>query len=316
MRDVLKKLDIALESWKPHIPAGEVISGDMPGDSVRIGEEHLQKAGIIFPKLLPLLRQSLEENGGRAVLSVFGGSGVGKSEIASLLSCYLREIGIGAYTLSGDNYPRRIPQYNDAERIRIFRVNGLKGLLEKRLYSREVRADLEKLWTKESDADPAEIAERPWLSVYQRAGREALAGYLGQDAEQDFGELKKIVEEFREGAERIWLKRMGRTEDERWYEEVDFREIHVLVIEWTHGGSGRFGKVDCPILLASTPAETREHRRARARDKGTDSAFTTMVLEIEQQLIEAGAADAKIIVSKGGDLINLENYQKAMEAGR
>ena len=40
----------------------------------------------------------------RAVVAVCGGSGVGKSEIASLLSYYLNQLGVGSYTLSGDNF--------------------------------------------------------------------------------------------------------------------------------------------------------------------------------------------------------------------
>ena len=309
-------LDRAIRSWAPHAPAGEVICGDMPGDAVRIGEEHIRKACVLMPALLPLLCKSLEENGGRAVISVFGGSGVGKSEIASLIACYLREIGIGAYTLSGDNYPRRIPVYNDAERLRVFRVGGLRGLLERGLYSAGVRAALPDLWQDGADPDPALAGRKPWLAVYQQAGREALAGYLGQDAEQDFDELKGIVERFRAGEKQIWLKRMGRSDDARWYDEVDFSGISVLIIEWTHGGSGRFGKVDLPVLLSSTPAETRAHRRARARDGGVDSAFTTMVLEIEQKLIEDRAPTAVLIISKAGDLISLDEYRQAMQAGR
>ena len=313
---MLNTLDNAIRSWTPHAPAGEIISGDMPGDSVKIGEDHLRKAGVLFPVLLPLLQKSLNENNGRAVISVFGGSGVGKSEIASLLGCYLREIGIGAYTLSGDNYPRRIPMYNDAERLRIFRVYGVRGLLEEGLYSDSVRCALASLWAAGTDADPVGRESFPWLAAYQESGRRALAGYLGQDAEQDYSELRAIVERFRAGDPKIWLKRMGRTDDALWYSETDFSRTPVLIIEWTHGGSGRFGKVDIPILLASTPAETREHRRARARDTGTDSAFTTMVLEIEQKLIEDRAPQAALIISKAGSLITLDEYRQAMEAGR
>ena len=312
----MNKLDTVIHSWEPHAPGEKVICGDMPGDSVCIGEEHIRKAGIIFPALLTKLQTKLEENGGRAVISVFGGSGVGKSEIASLLAFYLREIGIGAYTLSGDNYPRRIPMYNDAERLRVFRVYGVRGLLEEKLYSPEIRAELSALWADGTDPDPAAAESRPWLSAYQQAGRKALAAYLGQDAEQDYEELRRIVERFRAGDAKIWLKRMGRKDDELWYDEVDFSATNVLIIEWTHGGSGRFGEVDFPVLLASTPAETREHRRARARDAGTDSAFTTMVLEIEQKLIEDRAPHAALIISKSGTLVTLEEYRKAMENGR
>ena len=309
-------LENAVRTWTPHPPAGEVICGDMPGDSVRIGEEHIRKACVLMPALFPLLCKSLEDNRGRSVISVFGGSGVGKSEIASLIACYLREAGIGAYTLSGDNYPRRIPMYNDAERLRIFRSGGIRGLLAEGLYSDSVCAALRELWQAGTDPDPAGTEKNPWLAAYQQAGRRALAGYLGQDAEQDYGELKAIVDRFRAGEQRIWLKRMGRTDDALWYDEVDFSRTDVLIVEWTHGGSGRFGQVDLPILLASTPAETREHRRVRARDTGTDSAFTTMVLEIEQVLIEERAASAALILSKAGRLITLEEYRQAMKAGR
>ena len=313
---MLNKLDNAIRSWVPHTPAGELAGGDMPGDSIRIGEDHLRKAAIIFPVMLSLLRKSLEENGGRAVVSVFGGSGVGKSEIASLLASYLREIGIGTYTLSGDNYPRRIPMYNDAERLRIFRVYGVRGLLEKGLYNENVRYALLSLWNVGTDPDPALVESYTWLRTYQQFGRAALAGYLGQEAEQDYGELRAIVDRFRAGDRKIWLKRMGRTDDALWYSEIDFSEIPVLMVEWTHGGSGHFGDVDVPILLASTPAETREHRRMRARDSGTDSAFTTMVLEIEQKQIEERAPQAALIISKAGSLITLDEYRQAMDAGR
>ena len=55
-----------------------------------IGPGHIQKALIIFPKLLELLIPVLEENPyQRAVVVVCGGSGVGKSETASLISYYL-----------------------------------------------------------------------------------------------------------------------------------------------------------------------------------------------------------------------------------
>ena len=47
-----------------------------------------------------------------------------------------------------------------------------------------------------------------------------------------------------------------------------------------------------------------------------DSAFTTMVLEIEQKLIEDRAPTAVLIISKAGDLISLDEYRQAMQAGR
>lgn len=315
--NVLQAIETAMARWTSPGADGQIPHGDMPGDSVKIDAGHIQKADVIFPALLPLLREALLASPARrAVLTVFGGSGVGKSEIASLLGHYLRSAGVGAYTLSGDNYPRRIPMYNDAERLRIFRVYGVRGMLADGVYTAESRRVLGELWAAETDPDPDLCQTYPWLASYQRHGRAALGGYLGTEQEQDFDELSAIVARFRAGDERIWLKRMGRTDTALWYDEVDLSGVSVLIIEWTHGNSEKYRGVDIPILLSSTPAETREHRRARARDSKTDSAFTTMVLELEQQLIEARAPAAKLIVSKAGALLSLEEYRRAMDAGR
>ena len=124
MSDLQKKLS-ALGAWTPPALPAEIPHGDMPGDKVCIGDEHIRKANVIFPALLRALRESA---GDKAVVAVFGGSGVGKSEIASVLAAYLRAAGIGSYVMSGDNYPRRIPMYNDAERASVFRAAGLKAL--------------------------------------------------------------------------------------------------------------------------------------------------------------------------------------------
>ncbi len=310
--NVLKRVCEALPRWTPPAVDGDIPHGDMPGDKVEINEGHIAKANVIFPLLLPLAARAAEETG-RAVVAVCGGSGVGKSETASLLSHYLRCAGVGAYTLSGDNYPRRIPQYNDAERLRIFRTGGMRGMLDAGVYTADAGAELRRLWAEETDAAPGEAAGREWLRVYQTAGRQALAGYLGTGREQDYDELNAIIARFRAGADRLWLKRMGRTEDERWYEEVDLSQTSVLVIEWTHGNSDLLRDVDVPILLNSTPEETRAHRRARARDGKTDSAFTTMVLEIEQQELDSCAHKAKIIISKSGEVLDYAQYRALMD---
>ena len=43
-----------------------------------------------------------------------------------MLNLFLNSIsstnGVGAYVMSGDNYPRRIPRDNDAERLRTYRA--------------------------------------------------------------------------------------------------------------------------------------------------------------------------------------------------
>ena len=299
------------KNWTPPVIKGEIPHGDMPGDKVEIGPGHIAKANAIFPVLLGELQEALAVSG-KAVVAVSGGSGVGKSEIASLLTYYLNDLGIGSYTLSGDNYPHRIPGQNDAERLRIYRCAGIRGMLEAGVYSADVAQPLMQMQLDEIDADPGYAERYPWLAVYQKAGREGLARYLGTDAEQDFDGLSAILARFKAGEERIWLKRMGRTETELWYDQIDFTGTGVLIIEWTHGNSASLRGVDIPILLNSTPEETREHRRQRGRDGKTDSAFTTAVLEIEQEKIADRAKFAKIIVSKSGEILTFEQYLAQM----
>ena len=246
------------------VDIANVVHGDMPGDKVSIDDTHIAKAKIIFVELLDKVKQLNKE---KIVISVCGGSGVGKSETASLLSYFFKSMGIGSYTLSGDNYPRRIPMYNDGERLHIFRESAIKGL----------------------------------------------AGYLGTDNEIDFKQIESIVKEFKDGKSKIYLKRMGRDAAALWYDEVDFSEINILIIEWTHGNSKNYNGVDIPILLNSTPAETLEHRRLRNRDGGIDSPFTTLVLELEQNLLIRDAHKAKIILSKAGEILSYESYLDLMK---
>lgn len=307
----LSDLSAAMGSWTAPVIDGEIPHGDMPGDKVEIGQGHIDKANTIFPLLVPMAAAAAQDTG-RVVIAVCGGSGVGKSETASLLSHYFRQAGIQSYTLSGDNYPRRIPMYNDAERVRVFRVGGMRGMLDAGVYTDETGKALRALWEAETDAAPGEAADKAWLQVYQSAGRKALAGYLGTVNEQDYDELSAIIAKFKSGADKLWLKRMGRTEDERWYEEVDMSDTNVLIIEWTHGNSDFLRGVDIPVLLNSTPEETRAHRRSRARDGKTDSAFTTMVLEIEQAELDSCAHKAKIIIAKSGELLSYDQYRALM----
>jgi len=301
------------ETWiAPSIPT-DIPHGDMPGDKVDIREEHIQKAQLLIPHLLKPLQEMMKANmHGRAVVTVCGGSGVGKSEIASLLAFYLGDLGISCYTLSGDNYPRRVPVQNDAERLRIFRTAGLKGLVCSGCYTPEMRGQLHAFWETGSDADPGLAVTYPWMEIYQRDGRSGLAGYLGSDCEIDFLEVSDLLSAFKLGAPELYLKRMGRAETDLWYEKTDMHGISVLIVEWTHGNSDHFRGVDLPILLNSTPEETLAHRRARGRDKGTDSPFTTMVLELEQKMLGTQACKARFILSKAGELMEYSEYRRSV----
>jgi len=287
--------------------------GDMPGDKIKIGTQHIQKAQIIFLKLLELLIPALDKNSyQRAVVAVCGGSGVGKSEIASLISYYLNRMGLGSYILSGDNYPHRIPKYNNAERLRIFRKSGIEGLISHGQYLEGRYSILKEIQENGNDSNPDYINHYPWLSFYQSAGRNGLKNYLGTMNEIDFKELTGIISQFKNGESRIFIKRMGREETELWYDPVDFSDKNIMIIEWTHGNNHNLQGVDIPIMLNSTPRETLEHRKSRNRDSATDSPFTTMVLEIEQEMLISQAPKAKLIMSKSGEILTYRDFVKIM----
>jgi hypothetical protein len=285
-------------------------TGDMPGDKVLVSQSHVNKARTTFPKLLDELRGVYAAKTiNRAVVSVCGGSGVGKSEVASLLALFLNRLGLGTYIISGDNYPHRIPKYNDAERLMIYRSYGIDGLIATGLYNKDVARALQSLMADDADADTNITVEHHWLSVYRRYARDGLAGYLGSPSEIDFGRLNGIISQYQNGADMIPLKRMGREDHELWYEHIDFSKVNVLILEWTHSNSRYLTGVDIPIFLYSTPEETLAHRRARARDGGVDKPFTSTVLEIEGKQLLDRAAYAKIILSKTGELVTYESLR-------
>ncbi len=249
----------------PTITGKETIkTGDMPGDKVEISEDHVQKSYAIAERLAEIFDEGCSN---RLVLSIYGGSGVGKSEVASLLGYILEQNGMNTYVLSGDNYPHKIPMENDKQR---------------------------------------ELA-------YEQDGYEGLKAYLGTPLEIDFERVNHIITQFKAAEPSISLKRMGRSLDEIWDDVVDFQDIQVLIIEWTHGNNSHLQGVDIPIFLNSTPAETLEHRQKRNRDAGVDSPFVQMVLEIEQKKIANQAESASIIVTKSGEIISYAQYKQLME---
>ncbi len=311
MNDCAKKIVNTIEAvknWNAPEISEEITYGDMPGDKVEIGVGHIEKANKIFPTLLHLIKEVAYTNDSKVVISVCGGSGVGKSETASLLSYYLRSIGLNSYTLSGDNYPRRIPLYNDAERLKVFREQGLLRMIRDGVYTEDRFHIIQKFQENGTDANKDNEKEYSWYHSYIEGGRFGLESYLGTPNEINFNQLSEIINNFKQGADQIHLKRMGRTDTQLWFEKVDFSEISILVIEWTHGNNDHLIGVDIPILLNSTPEETLAHRRSRNRDGEVDSPFVTTVLEVEQNLLASQAKKAKIILSKGGDMLSYEEY--------
>lgn len=295
--------------WQPPLIPQTISCGDMPGDKVDIKEGHIQKANVIFPVLLRKIKDILEKRTEkRVVITVCGGSGVGKSGVASSLSFYFNKEGIGSYTLSGDNYPHRIPQYNDAERLRIYRESALKGMIAQQAYTKERFEIVNQLQVIGDDANPVHANEYSWYSSYLKNGRKGLEGYLGTPNEIGFDEIEAVVRQFKAGEDQIWIKRMGREDTQLWYEKKNFADVQVLIIEWTHGNSDYYKGVDIPVLLNSTPDETLAYRLMRNRDNAIDSPFTTMVLEIEQGMLQQQAHKAQIIVTMDARIIDYQEY--------
>lgn len=291
----------------------DIPAGDMPGDKVTIYEGHIEKARVIFPSLIRELDKIRSNNPyGRAVVSISGGSGVGKSGTAAVLAYMLNSKGTGCLMTSGDNYPRRIPVNNDAERLHIFRQGGMRALADAGISSAEVISRIRELQKNDDDFDTVHSGEYAWFRQYLSGGTDALGNYLGSPKELDFAEIDSILAAFKDGADKLWLKRMGRDEASLWYDEVDVSDISVLILEWTHGNSEYLKNVDIPVLLNSTPEETLQYRISRNRDGNTDSPFTTLILNLEQEQLHSQAHKAKIIVTKSGEIIDYEAYSKLM----
>ena len=131
---------------------------------------------------------------------------------------------------------------------------------------------------------------------------------MGRTAEQDYDALNAVLAQFRAGAPVLWLKRMGRKEWERWYEPKNFADVDVLLLEWTHAGSADLKNTNLKVFFNSTPEETRACRVARSRDAGADSPFVTMVLEIEQAMLNRRACDADLIQNRDGTMVDTAAY--------
>jgi alpha-galactosidase len=244
-------------------------------------------------------------------VSVYGGSGVGKSEIASLLGEYCRLQGFASYVLSGDNYALRIPEHNDLERLSVYRNAALSAFAMDERFTNARMTRLKEMWPSLGDMSPGAYTanEAEWMNNYHLAGRRALVDYLGTEREIDFATVNTIISSFKAGAHEMNLKRMGRTADDVHYEAIDFSDARVLIIEWTHGNNPLLEGVDFPIFLFSTPAETLAHRLARGRDKNADSPLISLVLDIEQEKLVGQAPRASLIISKDGEVLSLAEFR-------
>lgn len=260
-----------------------------------LAREQIRNAERLFPLILEKTEERKEK---KTIISVSGGSGVGKTGMAFLLQNMFEKQGKKSLIISGDNYPHRIPMYNDAERIARFRMSGLNGLITERLYTDEVKEKLLELQKAGRDAEEQE--DMQWLSIYQKYGDEALTDYLGTDQELDYEAVSNLLMQFHGGTSQLLLRHMGRTPDDIWYDRRDVSDTDILILEWTHGNSTYLQGVDVSVVLISTPEETLENRKKRNRDTAIDSPFVARVLRIEQKKINDGLERADIIQDMHG----------------
>lgn len=260
-----------------------------------LAQEQIRNAERLFPLILEKTEERKEK---KTIISVSGGSGVGKTGMAFLLQNMFEKQGKKSLIISGDNYPHRIPMYNDAERIARFRMSGLNGLITERLYTDEVKEKLLELQKAGRDAEEQE--DMQWLSIYQKYGDKALTDYLGTDQELDYEAVSNLLMQFHGGTSQLLLRHMGRTPDDIWYDRMDVSDTDILILEWTHGNSACLQGVDVSVVLISTPEETLENRKKRNRDTAIDSPFVARVLSIEQKKINDGLDRADIIQDMHG----------------
>ena len=283
----------------------DIPRGDMPGDRVNIAQAQINNARILFPVLYEMIMEKAEHNPfGRVVVSVYGGSGSGKSGMAAILNYMLNHAGSVSLCVSGDNYPNRIPSDNDNERLHIYRIAGIRALRDSGRLNTETADELSLLMTQNTDADHTLCTKYGWLDTYIRGGADALRTYLGSPAEIDYEDINSILAAFRDGADSLWLKKMGRDQASLRYEETDVTTAKVLILEWTHGSNENLKGVDIPILLSSTPEETLKYRLSRGRDGQADSPFTTLILQLEQELLDSQTDRAAMIMDKSGRLLS------------
>lgn len=149
------------------------------------------------------------------------------------------------------------------------------------------------------------------MQIYQQGGRAALAGYLGQTAEQDYDALNAVLAQFRAGAPVLWLKRMAVKSGSA---GMSRRTSPMWMCCCWNGPTQAvpdLKNTNLKVFFNSTPEETRACRVARSRDAGADSPFVTMVLEIEQAMLNRRACDADLIQNRDGTMVDTAAYAAA-----
>lgn len=85
---------------------------------------------VAAKELYEIIKKHIDSGKKKTVISIFGGSGCGKTTVSAIISQYFLNDGVGCYVLAGDHYPRRIPKRNDEERMKIYQEQGASGLTD------------------------------------------------------------------------------------------------------------------------------------------------------------------------------------------
>ena len=88
----------------------------------------LDEARKLYDEIKKVCDTTDNASDNRLVISVYGGSGSGKTTIAAALQQYFLNDNTACYVLTGDNYPHRIPMRNDEERLNVYNESGEEGL--------------------------------------------------------------------------------------------------------------------------------------------------------------------------------------------
>ncbi len=275
----------------------ELNKGDNLSDNIILCEGQYENAKLIFNEIKDHLDKT------KLIISLSGGSGSGKSGISAILSDFLDENYIGNYVMSGDNYPIRIPSINDQERLMQGRIGGIKNLANNDLATEINNKVLTQLQLEGVDLDDYSVKKYPFLKYYKEGFRKALEDYLTTSNEQDFSLVNSILKDFKNNKDDIYIKKMGRNLEEIYFEKVDFSNINVLILDWTHALSDELENVDIKIMIQSTPSETKEGREKRNRGDAIDDPFINMVLSVEQEKLNVNSSMANIIITRDGKLV-------------
>ena len=125
------------------------------------------------------------------------------------------------------------------------------------------------------------------------AARERDIGHVGP-GEVNLALMQAHVAAFRAGADGVEAPAVDYAADRFDTRRIDFGTIAVLVVEGTYVLA--LDDLDLRIFLEATYADTRDRRRARARD--IDAPFVEQVLAIEHEIIARQAARADLIVDR------------------